>query len=79
MKTATTISMGDMTTEATFTGIGIFLALAILALAIWLEYYKDNKLQDWLERCWFGNLEGYIYPDGPTEQAEFNLAAEAMR
>ncbi|QYF95412.1 hypothetical protein KY495_09800 [Massilia sp. PAMC28688] len=55
--------------------IGVLVAL-LIGLGIFLEYIKDNKVQDWLERCPWGILEGERYKDMKTEQAQLELAVK---
>lgn len=39
------------------TGIGIFLVMLIIFIAFYIEYKKDSKIQDWMERCYYGKFE----------------------
>lgn len=50
----------------------IVLVAALVLVAWFLEKYKDNKLQSWLEQCVFG--KGTHYPDAKLEMDEFELA-----
>ncbi|WP_110642956.1 T6SS effector BTH_I2691 family protein [Salinicola sp. CPA57] len=61
------------------TGVGIVLVALILTIAIVIEYFKDNKIQDWLERCYFGKFapsERYAEPQ--QEVDELKLALNSM-
>lgn len=39
------------------TGIGILLVVVAIFIAVLIEFNKDDKLQDWLERSYFGKFE----------------------
>jgi hypothetical protein len=56
-----------------WTGVGLILVALLMAVAVLIEYLKDNKIQDWLERCVWGNLQHY--KDLETEMRELKLAA----
>lgn len=59
------------------TGIGIVLVVLVIAIAVLIEVFKDNKLQDWLERCYFGTFEaGQRYADPELELKELKIALE---
>lgn len=53
--------------------IGV-LVLLIVGIGIWIEYLKDNPVQDWLERCPWGVLSQERYGDLTTLQNELNKA-----
>ena len=55
-----------------WTGVGLILIALLMAVAVLIEYIKDNKVQDWLERCHWGKLQHY--PDLQTELRELKLA-----
>ena len=57
-----------------WTGIGLILVGLLFAVTILIEYFKDNKLQDWLERCLWGKLAGQRYGDIDIEMRELKLA-----
>lgn len=46
--------------------------------AILIAYFKDNSLQDWVERCSFGKLMDQRYKSLKTEQQELMLAYKGM-
>lgn len=53
------------------TGIGIVLIVFVIVIAVLIEIIKDNKLQDWMERCYFGKFqesERYQNIDGELEE-----------
>lgn len=54
------------------------LALVLIALligvAVLIEMFKDNKVQEWLKRCWWGNGPDAKYRDVETEMAELKQA-----
>ena len=39
-----------------------------------LGFIKDNRVQEWLKRCWWGNGPDAKYPDLETELAQIKLA-----
>lgn len=49
--------------------IGLLIAVAVL-----IEFFKDNKIQEWLKRCWWGNGPDAKYPDAETEMAQLKQA-----
>jgi hypothetical protein len=49
--------------------VGI-LVLLLVGIGLWIESIKDNPVQDWLERCPWGNVVHERYKDLATEQAE---------
>jgi hypothetical protein len=53
--------------------IGV-LVLLIVGIGIWIEYVKDNPVQDWLERCPWGVIEAERYPNLATLQDQLNKA-----
>jgi len=59
------------------TGIGIVLVVLVIVIAVLIEIFKDNKLQDWLERCYFGNFDAAErYADHAAEARELAVALE---
>lgn len=57
------------------TGIGIILVVLVIVIAVLIEVFKDNKVQDWLERCYFG-IEDDRYQDLELELKELKIALE---
>ena len=55
--------------------IGWLIAI-LIGLALLIEYFKDNPVQDWLERTLWGILVDQRYPDFETEQAQLKLATK---
>ena len=51
----------------------ILIAL-LIAVAVLIEFFKDNKIQEWLKRCWWGNGPDARYPDVETELAQLKQA-----
>lgn len=48
--------------------VGIILLVLLFAVTIFIEIFKDNKFQDWLERCHeWGSLESQRYPNMEVE------------
>lgn len=41
-----------------WTGIGLLAVAFAIIVAVMIEYFKDNKVQDWLERTYWGKLQG---------------------
>lgn len=69
--------LGALLFGAAATGVGIVLVVLVIAIAVLIEAFKDNKLQDWLERCYFGNLEtSERYGDSKLELKELKIALE---
>lgn len=66
-------SLGWMAGALLFPIIGL-LVLAVIAIALLIEFLKDNPIQDWLERCPWGKLTSQRYPDLKTLQDQFDLA-----
>lgn len=50
------------------------LVLLIVAIGIFIEFIKDNPVQDWMERCVWGVLKDQRYSDMETEQAQLKKA-----
>jgi hypothetical protein len=55
-------------------GIGIIFTLLLIGWAFVMTYLVDDKLQDWLERCLWGKLEGQRYGEMSLEERELNKA-----
>lgn len=51
-----------------------WLFVAVVSIGLMIEYFKDNKLEDWLERCPWGILPKERYPNEQVEQAAFQAA-----
>ncbi|WP_227814949.1 T6SS effector BTH_I2691 family protein [Nitrogeniibacter aestuarii] len=58
------------------TGIGLLLVGAIMALSIWIEYTKDNKVQDWMERCVWGRGLEQRYATVKESMRELDVALQ---
>lgn len=57
------------------TGVGIVLVVLVIVIAVLIEVFKDNKVQDWLERCYFGRFEpAERYQNAELEMSELNIA-----
>ncbi|MGQ4660614.1 T6SS effector BTH_I2691 family protein [Lysobacter sp. F6437] len=50
-------TLGPLLFGAAATGVGIVLVVLVVVIAVLIEVFKDNKVQDWLERCYFGEFE----------------------
>lgn len=55
--------------------IGI-LVLLLIGITVLIEYLKDNKIQDWLERTQWGVLKSQHYSSFQLEQQELKLALQ---
>jgi hypothetical protein len=55
---------------AAATGVGIVLVVLVIIIAVWIEIWKDNKIQDWLERCYYGKLYPAYYNNNPALEME---------
>ncbi|MFQ3790056.1 T6SS effector BTH_I2691 family protein [Halomonas sp. A29] len=72
--------LGAMIFGAFATGVGIVLVVLVIVIAVLIEILKDNKIQDWLERCHFGKFEaGERYRDPELELRELELALNDMK
>src|SRR5690606_38228564 len=59
------------------TGVGVVLVVLVIAIAVLIEIFKDNKVQDWMERCYFGTLEkAERFIDPALEMEELKIALE---
>lgn len=59
---------------ASATGIGLVLVLALIGVAVLIEYIKDNKVQAWLERCVWGHGPAPRYTDEKEEMTQLQVA-----
>ena len=60
-------------------GVGIILVIVGIAIALLIELFKTNELQEWMERCLFGTLEkGKRYQDFEQEMEQFDVAMKAL-
>ncbi|MDI1258278.1 hypothetical protein [Aquabacterium sp.] len=58
-----------------FTGFGLILLGILIVIAVAIEYFKNNKVQDWLERCLWGTAKNAErYKTLEEEMAEFKKA-----
>ncbi len=74
---STTLASALGLSAAAMTGIGIVLVVLVIVIAVLIEIFKDNKIQDWLERCYYGNLDSNYYNKNPAlEMEELKLALE---
>ena len=60
-----------------WTGWGLIAVIALIAWAFIMNYLIDNKLQDWLERCIWGNLVEKRYNNLDLEMSELKVATGA--
>jgi hypothetical protein len=57
--------------------VGVICLALLLGVTVLIELFKDNKLQDWLERCFWGILVDQRYRNLDVEMDQLNLAMEA--
>lgn len=68
-------AIGTWLFGAAATGVGIVLVVLVIVIAVLIEVFKDNKVQDWLERCYFGSFApGERYRDAELEMSELEIA-----
>ena len=59
--------------------IGLILVAIGIAIALLIELFKTDELQDWLERCLFGALApGERYSNLNEEMDQFGIAMKAL-
>ncbi|MBY4897509.1 T6SS effector BTH_I2691 family protein [Cupriavidus sp. AU9028] len=58
------------------TGWGILLAVAMFVIAGLIAWLADDKIQDWLERCYWGSLADERYADTESEMEQLKLATK---
>ena len=57
------------------TGVGLFLVVAVIGASLLLDYFKPDKMELWLERCYeWGRLTDQRYRDERAEKRELDLA-----
>lgn len=54
--------------------LGTVLVVLLITITLLIEMIKDNKLHDWLERCYWGNGPGERYGSAEVELAELRKA-----
>ncbi|MCE8021426.1 hypothetical protein HOP51_15095 [Halomonas sp. MCCC 1A11036] len=65
-------------TVAAATGVGIILVLIGIGVSLLIDYFKNNALQDWMERCHFGKLVSDRYEGLRVETEKFEEAMKAL-
>lgn len=69
-------TLGPLLFGAAATGVGIVLVVLVIVIAVLIEVFKDNKMQDWLKRCYFGAFApDDRYQDSELEMRELRIAA----
>lgn len=58
------------------TGWGIVIAIVMFVIAGLIAWLADDKIQDWLERCYWGSLSDERYGDVEEEMEELKLATK---
>ena len=56
------------------TGWGLILLAVFLAVGFLISYFKEDKLQEWMEQCWFG--EAKAFGDLEAELKAFEVATK---
>ncbi|MFN4266969.1 MAG: T6SS effector BTH_I2691 family protein [Aquabacterium sp.] len=59
---------------AAATGIGLILVVLAIGVALLIEFFKDNKVQDWLERCIWGKGPDPQFKTLEDEMQELKVA-----
>lgn len=65
-------------TAAMASGIGVVLILVGIGVALLIDYLKNNALQNWMERCQFGELVDERYQSLKDEMQQFELAMKDL-
>lgn len=61
------------------TGVGLVLVLIGIAIALTIDFFKTDELQEWVERCFFGALGAEKrYQDWEQEMAQFDVVMKAL-
>ncbi|MCZ3114731.1 hypothetical protein NYZ21_20050, partial [Acinetobacter baumannii] len=58
------------------TGWGIVIAIVMFVIAGLIAWLADDKIQDWLERCYWGSLSDERYGDVEEEMEQLKLATK---
>ncbi|MFT4249698.1 MAG: hypothetical protein QM581_16960 [Pseudomonas sp.] len=48
----------------------LVLVVLLIAVTVLIEHFKDNKIHEWLKRCWWGNGPDVKYPNVEFEMKE---------
>lgn len=59
------------------TGVGIVLAAIAILVAALIMYFKDDNLEAWMRRCWFGTAGGKGFSSQAEEMAELDALLKA--
>lgn len=59
------------------TGVGLVIAAIVVVVAVIIALCKDDKLEAWMRRCWFGTAAAGRYGTQVEEIAELNALLEA--
>lgn len=57
-----------------WTGVGLAVVAVLIVVAVIIENVKDNKIQDWLERCLWGKGPASRYQTLEEEMAQLRIA-----
>ncbi|WP_110688080.1 hypothetical protein [Salinicola aestuarinus] len=72
-------ALGPLVFGAAATGVGIVLVVLVVVVAVLIEVFKDNKIQDWMERCYFGRFGvAERYQNSRQELGELEIALGSM-
>ncbi|KAA3655469.1 MAG: hypothetical protein DWQ11_00775 [Proteobacteria bacterium] len=59
-----------------WTGWGLFFVGILIAVSVFIELFKDNKVQDWMERCIWGKGPGARYSSVEMSMRELDVALQ---
>lgn len=59
------------------TGVGILLAAIAILVAALIMYFKDDSLEAWMRRCWFGTAGGERFGSQEEEMTELDALLKA--
>ena len=59
-----------------WTGWGLFFVGLLIVVSVFIELFKDNKVQDWMERCIWGKGPGPRYSGVEMSMRELDVALQ---
>ncbi len=69
--------LGPLIFGLSATGVGIVLAAIAIAAAVLIAWLKDDKLEAWMRRCWFGTAGEGGFKTQEEEMAELDALLKA--